>query len=619
MKITELKCSACNGTLSVDATNPKIAVCDYCGTKYMLESEGSDNVHLGPRTEFMADTYYVPPRKSSSAGVGLRVFLVIVSFTVIICGTIAINIYVNSGTSNSSYTVYNESREVEVEEGTRLTGLLALFAGKVIEKPIDMITDEDLAKFTWLKITNSGDDVEIAYSYADPDAEDAELSRLLLSREDAGSDLESLPMFNGLKKLEVDSSLAAEELVGLQLESLTCYDKSLSGLADSLDDPGLLKELAITGGLESLDGLERFPGLTSLSIRSSYVSDISNLASLKNLKSLTIEYGDSIGDFSVLYVMTGLESLSLDSEAIKDFAFIRDMPNLSSFSLYDAKILNLNALEGKDSLQSLVIDGCRDLTDSSAVSGLTGLKHLSLELMYNAPDPDLNDLTELESLAITRMDTVKFLKNMSKLEHLQLLYCEIDDTSAFAGLVNLKTFQCSSPDYDTNWNFVANIPSLEIIKLNGVATYEDVSVLFNIPTLKEIYLNGMECELNFASLQPNESLEVIEMDGMKLYKNVKISGGGGITYVDYDSVILDENTGFFANYPNLRQLSIADNKLTNIAFADALVHLETMNISGNYVTDLKPLETLGQLSSVDCTGNPVENYRVLADRVMIIK
>ena len=618
MKITELKCTACNGTLSVDTGNPKIAVCDYCGTKYALESEGSDNVHLGPRTEFQTSTYYVPPRNNSSTGAGLRVFLVLMSLSVFICGVVAFNLYMNSSSSNS-YTVYDESRETEIEEKTRLTGLLAVFAGEVIEKPVDTITDDDLAKFTWLKITNIGDEVEIGYSYDSPESEEAQLSRLVLTREETGSDLDSLPMFTGLKKLEVPSGLSSEELAGLQLESLTCYEKSLNGIAGALDHPELLKELTITGGLESLDGLELFSNLTALSIRSSDVSDISNLASLKNLKSLTIQYGDAIGDFSVLYVMTGLESLSLDSESIKDFGFIRDMPNLSSFSLYDAKILNLSGLEGKDSLQSLVIDGCRDMVDSSAVSGLTGLKHLTLELQYNAPDPDLNGLTELESLSITRMDTVKFLKNMSKLEDLQLLYCEIDDTSAFAGLTSLKTFQCSSPGYDTSWNFVANIPALEVINLNGVATYKDISMLFNIPTLKEIYLNGMECELNFASLQPNESLEVIEMDGMKLYKNVKVSGGGGITYVDYDKVILDENTAFLANYPNLRQLSLADNKLTNIAFADRLLYLEKVNISGNYITDLKPLEALGHLSSVDCTGNPVENYRVLTDKVSIIK
>lgn len=41
MKISELRCPACNGPLTVDQDNQNIAVCEYCGTKYMLEWEGA--------------------------------------------------------------------------------------------------------------------------------------------------------------------------------------------------------------------------------------------------------------------------------------------------------------------------------------------------------------------------------------------------------------------------------------------------------------------------------------------------------------------------------------------------------------------------------------------------
>ena len=106
---------------------------------------------------------------------------------------------------------------------------------------------------------------------------------------------------------------------------------------------------------------------------------------------------------------------------------------------------------------------------------------------------------------------------------------------------------------------------------------------------------------------------------MKFYTNVKISGGGGIYSIDYDKVSLDEHTDFLTNYPNLKNLSLADNTLTNVDFASSLGALETLNISGNYVTDLKPLETLKALKMVDSTGNPIENYRVLGDDVLILK
>ena len=618
MKITELKCSACNGSLSVEKDNPSIAVCDYCGTKYMLESESSGNVHLGPRTEFITPDYQPRPTPQKNGNPVLAVFASLSAVTVFIVTAVVISIGRSGGDSGGLVT-YNQQQETEAEETMKLTGLLAALAEDVIQKPADTITEDDLAKFTGLAVIPSGDIVEVGYSYGTSYTDADGLSWVTYGKEESGTDLDSLPLFTGLKKLETSSGLSSDMLAGLQLESLTCYVKTLDDLAGILEEPAAVRELNITGGLESLDGLDQFPGIVDFTVYCSNISDISNLAVLKNMKSLTINYGDNIEDFSVLFVLTGLESLSVDSEAVKDIGFIRDMPDLVSFSLIDGKILNLDGVAGKESLQSLMIDGCSDLNDSSGVSGLTWLKHLHLELPYTCPDPDLNGLTELETLSITRMDTVKFLRNMTKLESLKLYYCTIDDPSAFAGLESLKSFQCSTPGYDTKWDFVTRIPALEVIRLSSVATYEDISVLFNIPTLRELYLNGMECELNFALLQRNESLETLEMDGVKLYKNVKVSGGGGITYVDYDKVVLDDNTGFLTNYPNLRHLSIADNKLTNIAFASELLYLETVDISSNYVTDIKPLEGLANLTTVSCTGNPVENYRVLSDEVNIVK
>ncbi len=46
MKLTELRCTACNGTLKLDEKNPNMAVCEYCKSRYVLEDEGSGNVRL---------------------------------------------------------------------------------------------------------------------------------------------------------------------------------------------------------------------------------------------------------------------------------------------------------------------------------------------------------------------------------------------------------------------------------------------------------------------------------------------------------------------------------------------------------------------------------------------
>ena len=43
MKITNLKCPSCGGKLEPMNNNPKIVVCEYCSSQYMLEEDQTIN------------------------------------------------------------------------------------------------------------------------------------------------------------------------------------------------------------------------------------------------------------------------------------------------------------------------------------------------------------------------------------------------------------------------------------------------------------------------------------------------------------------------------------------------------------------------------------------------
>ena len=66
MKITELRCTACNGTLKIDEKNPNIAECEYCRTRYTIEWD-NENTRLTeiPQIHYM-------PRPQPSAGGGIQ-------------------------------------------------------------------------------------------------------------------------------------------------------------------------------------------------------------------------------------------------------------------------------------------------------------------------------------------------------------------------------------------------------------------------------------------------------------------------------------------------------------------------------------------------------------------
>lgn len=645
MKLTELKCTACNGTLKIDEQNPHIAVCEYCRTRYVLEDEGEGNVRLAQEPKKINYVPIPPSPPEKPRGWGpygwKRATALAAAFFLILAvvygpgmkrrwdmdhasGKAAVTAGREAGGKNGTMNTGKPGEkgapEEAVQEETELTGMFADVASIALGKGADSLTDEELASFRWLEYKYSSDSVLAGYSFENPRQNpDASLIWLEFDRDKTDINMKALSRFNGLKVLSVAGYVSPGNLDGLELESLGCYGKTPAEVAAVIENPGQLKELRIKAGLENLEGLSEFGGLEHLSIGGSKLQDIKALAAMKGLKALTLEYSNEVKDFSVLSVMTWLEELSIESEGVKDIGFVKNMPQLHSLSLSKAQILNLDSLKGNESLKALSVTRCGEVKDLSAVSGLAGLESLTLEVPYNCPKPGLAGLTRLKSLSLDGMDTVGYLSGMTELEDLTLEWVTIDSKAPFAGLKNLKRLQCSRIPNDTSWSFVTGIPALEVLNLNGVATYEDISGLFGMPSLKELYLNGIECELNFSKLTPNMNLEVLKMDGVKLYKNVKISGGGGIVYVDYDNVSLDENTGFLAAYGGLKRLSLSDNTLTNVEFASSLKNLELLDISGNYVTDLKPLEGLGNLRMLDAEGNPVENYRVLSEDVVIIQ
>lgn len=653
MKMTELKCSACNGTLKFDENNPNIAVCEYCHTKYVIENAGSDQARLGtpPPSWYQPQkpgTPGTPPSTHNISGAsgqkkktgwepyGWKRGVALVAGGLVAVFAINFNGLRARWVMDHPKTDFSDvaSAPANVSDGQDgyedtipdipFTGAFAMMAEEVFGKSADTVTETELAKIQWLATSymDSGRVLAVGYSFDDPYTSDtAALTWVPLPRDAAKLDTSQLARFTSLKKLDFAGSIHAGDLSGLSIQGISCYSNSPAELAKTLGDQAAqLKEVNFTSGLDSLDGLGLFTGMEKLTIHGGDLTDISMLASLKQVTSLTLEYCDNVTDFSVLSVMPWLKELSIESEGLKDIGFVSGMPELTSLTLYDTNILHINALAGKTSLTSLSIDRCSEMKDCSAISGLTGLTSLNLDVPYGCEEPDLSGLTGLTELTISGMDQIGFLKHMSGLETLTLSGCQINDTGVFSGLAGLKKLRCSHVFGDVgSWSFVNRIPGLEVLDLSGVSTYEDISSLFLIPTLQELYLNGMECELNFSKLTVNESLTTLEMDGMRFYTNVQISGGGGIYSIDYDKVSLDEHTDFLANYPNLKTLSLADNTLTQIGFASSLGALETLNISGNYVTDLKPLETLKALRMVDSTSNPIENYRVLSDDVVIIK
>ncbi len=632
MKIVEMKCPGCGSTLRIPPDGTRFVRCDYCGGTYAVNwNQGMQR----PAPNWRPAPPPVQQNNSKEDALGLRITLGIFAVIFLIAGGIWISVHRKSE-EEAELAGRAESLDIDIDDiagtggrveedaeaGTEFTGLLGEMISVAFGKDADSVTPQELSQIKWIADKSDFDYIYIGYSFEDPlENPDAEIEWLVYSddidiRYENG--YEGLSALKGLKKLETRKSLAECNLKGLKLESLSASIYSLEDAAAAVDDPSLIRELGIDSSIESMQGLELFPNVEKLSIYASSLSDISEVTTMPKLKSLTLENADQLNDFAVFASIENLEELIIESENIKALNFVSRMPKLKSLGIADGELLDLDGVETLADLEKLSVTDCGELKNMKAVEGLTGLKELTLEKPYDCEEPSLGALTGLTKLTLESFSSCSFLQNMTELTTLTLNGCDLPENIDLSGLTKLKRLTCTTAYTDRSLQFIGGISSLESVNLRGMVTYEDISGIFALPAVKEINISGIECEIDFDKVSENTSLETLKMSGVTLYENVKVSGGGGIIYVDWDDVFLADHLDFFRSFPNLKRLDISENEIKELSFAESLGKLEEIDFSDNYVSELRPLAAIPSLKLVNCTGNPIMNFQALDDSVMII-
>ncbi len=624
MKLTEQRCPACNGTLKIDEKNPHVAVCEYCKSRYILEWENG-LAPIGNGNEQKAG-----PKGAASQGkngrkkTGRLALLVCCAAALAVLAVLPSLLRPDSAEQTAQGSVSAEAADTggTGQENVLPAGILADFCQEVFGQPVEAIPPDRIRSIQWLEVKSTMDYHEIGYSVDNPmEDSQAQLTWVEFDRDAYGSiSLEGLSAFSGLKKLTVSRSLRREDLKGLKLESIGGYFASLEETAGLVENPEELREVRTTGSQFSLQGIDKMPKLESLSIDGEQVEEMRLLVQAEALKKLSLDLYDGSADFSVFSALPGLEELAVSCQNLKDISFVSNMENLKSLELEYGTFLDLEPLRSCQNLERLWLLSCDELKDLSVVETLTGLRDLGLEVPYGCGEPNLGGLTELKKLYLGNFSQTGFLQNLSGLEELTLDGCRVDDGSAFAGLTSLKTLTCTSFGHsEMDYSFVASLPALETLDLEGMVTYGDISGIFNMPSLKSLDISYMECEIDFDRIQENQTLEELYMDSMTLYENVSVSGSGAITYVDWDEVDLKEHLDFLGKLKGLKVLSIRENELTDLGFVSPMTALTEIDFGDNYVTDLTPLAQLPALKEVNCQENPISNYEVLGDSVKMVR
>ena len=659
MKITNLKCPSCGGKLEPMENNPKIVVCEYCSSQFMLEEDQTINYHIH---QYQGAQPQGTIKSSSQSEVSGKTIAAVAAA----CGVIFMGLVILAGTMDRSgdretvpaygktgtYGVYPADLSGEEEERESETGVMTpspLYESMVeamFGKSADQVTAKELESVKYLNLTYGRENCTVEYSFKDP-YEDGDFDTVTAELTPGEWEGDNLACFGGLRKLDISNCYDYGDLQSLkQLQGLVCSGLDLAQAAALVSDPGQLKELS-AGRLESLEGIGAFENLEILTLEDVVKPDLKQLVSLKHLKALYIEEKNTdslldpqqertLTDYGALSVLTGLERLEVESSYLREFSFLKPLANLTHLALRDTDAISLGPVGELSGLTSLELEDNDSVQDYSAISSLTGLTSLTINKDTSQEDPDLSGLGGLEVLDMSGFMSVSFLGNMGNLKHLSIHGCNVDEANALSGLTGLESLACYSVwTYGvplTGVNFIDHMPNLKILDFSGISRegiwggYQrnteilgDISNVFNHPGLEELYLNNCLFEIRFDRLTENPSLRVLEMREIALKENFYVRTSAGMTDLWYDDVILDGHTDFLTRYPGLEKLCLDGNQLTNVAFASSLKNLTYLSIKNNYVTELSPLNQAENLEFLDIRENPVNSTIETDEKTVILR
>ena len=227
---------------------------------------------------------------------------------------------------------------------------------------------------------------------------------------------------------------------------------------------GLGKLYARDKGIRDLTGLQFATNLSQLYFDDNQISDLSPIAGLINLRSLSFSTYSSavkVSDLSPIAGLINLENLHFQANNVSDLSPIAGLINLEILNFTDCNASDLSPLAGLIKLKRIyawsnpvsglsplagltkleqidISDG--DLSDLTPLAGLTGLKHLHLADSGISDLSPLTGLTELTFLGLSDNNIMDLspLAGLTSLTSLDVSQNDISDVSPLAGLINLK-------------------------------------------------------------------------------------------------------------------------------------------------------------------------------------
>ncbi|MGI2294467.1 leucine-rich repeat domain-containing protein [Paenibacillus sp. GXUN7292] len=359
--------------------------------------------------------------------------------------------------------------------------------------------------------------------------------------------------------------------------------------AYSLDDPFTNKQAEITDyvitdkllntkRIEQKD-FEAFSGLSVLHLNNVYEISQSEKVSFKNiegLKSYTGSFNESFREIAHYFDdKAKVTELSTQIRNNNELVLLLEFPNLQSLdiSYADESVTDFHILNQLSSLKALSLTRINDL---KWISGLSGLKSLTLSYSEATDFSVFYSLSQLEELKFTfakNLKTLDFIQNMPNLQSLDLESVDITNIERLRDKASLTKLRLSSLYKLESIDVVNSLTSLTELEIKG---YSGTVSPIVAPNLKKAELKGSFIPMLKAPALKSLTVDDTDLDGADLVK-----------------------------HPQLEQVSVMDSgSFTNISSLNRLPKLQTLNANDTYFFDetseLFNLQHLKTLNCYDC-------------------
>lgn len=313
--------------------------------------------------------------------------------------------------------------------------------------------------------------------------------------------------------------------------------------------------------VSSLEGLQQFVNLQSLSLGRSDFNDLSPVNALTRLRYISLTWNSS-NDLTALGnnpSLMGIDYLGEQNPTPESMKAIAQLPILNQLEIMSQsdELMDVSDLSALSSLRSLMLSGI-NVINAQALGALSELRKLNLRRSAFDSTNFLNELTRLSSLDIR--DTELTVQEVSELNFLtSLSTSNVDAMSAevLATMVNLRE-----------------------LFIDGVA-HQDVSYLANLTQLEHLKMeNWQEPAVNADAIGALWRLESLRVTG------------AGISDI-----------GFVENLVYLRQLVLHDNQIVDLEPVQELVGLRQLSAWNNQIDDVSPLFLLANSTLLELSEN----------------